>query len=440
MCGALSKARDISSLLYNSPLSTYYPSISTHAQINFTNSENTGRMPVVITPVTKKVPGMDFPINHETYPNDCENVACAKVEGRYRPGSWVVITNEWDDSEHEFTEFENFVCTECNERNKKSLNGSRIQRRYEAEPVLKEKEPTRTAMATSKPLAWVKRTPKLVETKPVEEKKVESKPLIKAPMVVHTAAGKLIRISAPKKLLPKNDRNAADPRLGSLAQIKMAKDKALPLTPLAEKKPMIAIPREPGMTPYEQYRRDQKAVNKQKKLKEEQRKKEEEQVRLQNECWDELRKARCKEYISFQNMIVILKEIHAEPLRWIVINAYIQHHQFDTKRAHMALKHCSGVLSAKERNRLQHALNGNIDIPAATFTTAILAGITYLMWRNQTTVVEPRYNPAGEIVGAIQVCNCKSVGSRTNRRKHPSRSCSPNRGNCISRNSKHTKK
>ena len=164
MCGALSKARDISSLLFNSPLNTYYPSISTPAQINFTKSENTGRMPVVITPVAKKVPGMDFPINHKTYPNNCENIACTKVEGRYRPGSWVVITDEWDDSEHEFTEFENFVCVECNERNKKSLNGSRIQRRYEAEPVLTEKEPTRVAMATSKPLAWVKRTPKPVET------------------------------------------------------------------------------------------------------------------------------------------------------------------------------------------------------------------------------------------------------------------------------------
>ena len=113
-------------------------------------------MLVVITPVAKKVPGMDFPINHETYPNDCENVACTKVEGRYRPGSWVIVTNEWDDSEHEFTEFENFVCKECNKRNKRSLNGSKIQRRYEAELVLKEKEPTRITMATSKPLAWVK--------------------------------------------------------------------------------------------------------------------------------------------------------------------------------------------------------------------------------------------------------------------------------------------
>ena len=156
ICGALSKARDISSLLFNSPLKTFYPSISTPAPINYTKFENTGTMPVVITPVAKKIPGMDFPINHETYPNDCENVACTKIGNRYRPRSWVVITNKWDNSEHEFTEFENFVCTECNKRNKKSLNGSRIQRRYEAEPILKEKELTQIAMATSKPLAWVK--------------------------------------------------------------------------------------------------------------------------------------------------------------------------------------------------------------------------------------------------------------------------------------------
>ena len=78
-------------------------------QVNFTKSENTGNIPVVITPVAKKVPGMDFPINHETYPNDCKNVTCTKIEERYRPRSWVVITNEWDDSEEEFTEMESYI-------------------------------------------------------------------------------------------------------------------------------------------------------------------------------------------------------------------------------------------------------------------------------------------------------------------------------------------
>ena len=108
-------------------------------------------------------------------------------------------------------------------------------------------------------------------------------------------------------------------------------------------------------------------------------------------------------------MMIILNMVMVQELQWVVINAYIKHHRFNTKGAKMALKHCSGVLSAKERNHLQHALNGNIDIPAATFTMAILAGITYLMRRNQTTVVEPRFGPMGDIIGAIQVTAEPSV-------------------------------
>ena len=72
------------------------------------------------------------------------------------------------------------------------------------------------------------------------------------------------------------------------------------------------------------------------------------------------------------------------------------------KGAHMALKHCGGVLSTKERNRLQHTLNGNIDIPAATFAAAVLAGITYLMRRNRTMVVAPLYDAEGMITGVTQ--------------------------------------
>ena len=232
MHDTLSKARDISSLLYNSLLKTYYPTISTPSQINFTKSKNTGRMPVIITLVARKVPGMDFPIDHGTYPNDCKNVACTKLGGRYRPGSWVIITNKWDDGEEEFFEMESYICIECSERNKKSFNGSRILRKKEVEPVLKEKEPTRIIMAIAKPLTWVRKP-----TKKEEEKK-------------------LIVILAPKKLPPKNDRNAANPRPGSPAQIRMAKDKELPPTPKTsdKKKLMICIPRSPGILPREQYR------------------------------------------------------------------------------------------------------------------------------------------------------------------------------------------
>ena len=137
-------------------------------------------------------------------------------------------------------------------------------------------------------------------------------------------------------------------------------------------------------------------------------------------------------------MIAILREIRAEPLRWIVINAYIQHHQFDTKGAHMALKHCGGVLSAKERNRLQHALNGNIDIPATAFATAILAGITYLMKRNRTTVVEPRFNPAGDLIGTIQVTANPTMEEITG--KYASRSRCANSRTNVGRNSQHYEK
>ena len=158
-----------------------------------------------------------------------------------------------------------------------------------------------------------------------------------------------------------------------------------------------------------------------KEQKEKLRKQHEEETRFQEECWEELRKKRCEEYVSFQNMVAILKEIRIQELRWVVINAYIAHHTWDTKGAHMALKHCGGVLSAKERNRLQHALNGNIDIPAATFAAAILAGITYLMRRNRTTVVEPRFSPTGDIIGAIQVTANPLVAELTE--ENTSRSC-----------------
>ena len=115
--------------------------------------------------------------------------------------------------------------------------------------------------------------------------------------------------------------------------------------------------------------------------------------------------------------MAILNMVTIQELQWVVINAYIRHHQFNTKGAQMALKHCSGVLSAKERNQLQHALYGNIDIPAATFATAILARITYLMRRNRTTVVEPQFNPTGDIIGATQVTTNPSVVEITEENK-----------------------
>ena len=77
-----------------------------------------------------------------------------------------------------------------------------------------------------------------------------------------------------------------------------------------------------------------------KEQKEKLRKQHEEETKFQEECWEELRKKCCEEYVSFQNMVAILKEIRIQELRWVVINAYIAHHTWDTKGAHMALKHC----------------------------------------------------------------------------------------------------
>jgi DNA-binding transcriptional MerR regulator len=121
-------------------------------------------MLVTVTPVAKPVAGIDFPVNHETFPNDCESVGCTKIEGRYRPGSWVLITNEYDEYEEENFDIENFVCTECNEKCKRSFNGQKVLRR----------------------------------------KEVKKKP----------------QINYPPTIQAKNDRNAANPRPGSPQHIK----------------------------------------------------------------------------------------------------------------------------------------------------------------------------------------------------------------------------
>ena len=118
----------------------------------------------------KKVPGIDFPIDHETYPEDCENVACTKIEGRYRPGSWVSVTQRWDDSEEDFMEVENYTCIECAERSKKSFNTERIIRRQEVPPTammhhgVKYPE-EKTVVAISKPLTWEMKPKKIFKEK-----------------------------------------------------------------------------------------------------------------------------------------------------------------------------------------------------------------------------------------------------------------------------------
>jgi hypothetical protein len=64
----------------------------------------------------------------------------------------------------------------------------------------------------------------------------------------------------------------------------------------------------------------------------------------------------------------------------------------------MALKHNGKTLSNKERNRLMHALNGNMAMQA---TCIALAGavLTYLIRRNRMAVATPIYNHKGMITG-----------------------------------------
>jgi hypothetical protein len=157
---SLSETRDISLLLYNTPLFTYYPTLLQSSHINYTfqhQPRENREMPVTVTPVAKPVAGINFPVNHETFPNDCESVGCTKIEGRYRPGSWVLITNEYDEYEEENFEVENFVCTKCNEKCKRSFNGQKVLKRKEVMPVLKERALIKGDIAVSKPLAWVMR-------------------------------------------------------------------------------------------------------------------------------------------------------------------------------------------------------------------------------------------------------------------------------------------
>jgi hypothetical protein len=182
-------------------------------------------MPVTVTPVAKPVAGIDFPVNHETFPNDCESVGCTKIEGRYRPGSWVLITNEYDEYEEENFEVENFVCTECSEKCKRSFNGQKVLNRKEVMPVLKEKVLIKGDIAVSKPLAWVmrpkKEVPKVEQTIPIRiisapMKKVPVRPMTKKTAKIEAVAERIvqekkIRINYPPVVQAKNDRNAANP-------------------------------------------------------------------------------------------------------------------------------------------------------------------------------------------------------------------------------------
>jgi hypothetical protein len=254
---SLSETRDISLLLYNTPLYIYYPTLSQPSHINYTFQHQTREqreMPVTVTLVAKPVAGIDFPVNHETFPNDCESVGCTKIEGRYRPGSWVLITNEYDEYEEENFEIENFVCTECSEKCKRSFNRQKVLRRKEVMPVLKEKVLIKGDIAVSKPLAWVmrpkKEVPKMEQTIPIRIisapiKKVPVRPMEKRTAQIKAVMERVIqekksRINYPPVVQAKNDRNAANPRLGSPQHIKNITARKDPGVSLDEYKKKLA--------------------------------------------------------------------------------------------------------------------------------------------------------------------------------------------------------
>ena len=121
------------------------PPICSHRKPKRWRGEHT---PTIFRPVQcivgPAVPGIDFLVNHDTYPNNCENTACTKIGDQYRPGSWIIITQDYDEGEGEFVEVEYYACTERAERSKRSFLGYRLLGKREAEPVLtakgKEKE------------------------------------------------------------------------------------------------------------------------------------------------------------------------------------------------------------------------------------------------------------------------------------------------------------
>ena len=361
-------------------------------------------MPVTILPVVKKVPGIDFPINHETYPEDCENVACTKIDGRYQPGSWILVTQRWDDSEHDFMEVENYACVNCAERAKRSFNSERIIRRREVPPMammrrgvkyLEEK----TVVAVSKPLTWemkpkektfeekVKETLHLAdevlgmtmadipitvkkEKKPIPARPVTPKPVEK--QVVQTIMGPM---EIPKSPSPqtKNERNAVNP---------------IPFIERKPKKQLKELKRKEKMTE-EVIRQTPRGAAIMEKIDQKQR---EEQA----EAYRELCKARCEEYLRMKNFCEVLNSVSNETLRIFVINTFIKHMNFDMINAKMALKHHGKLLSHKEMNKLMHALNGNTT--ATALAAAVLAGFTYLARRQRIAVINPHI-VGGHITG-----------------------------------------
>jgi hypothetical protein len=118
----------------------------------------------------------------------------------------------------------------------------------------------------------------------------------------------------------------------------------------------------------------------------------------QREALQELYKQRAEEYETVKRFMEFLADFHNPEMRYFIISAWILRNRFDTVSAIMALKHHGKTLSNKERNRLMHALNGNLAMQATCIALAG-AALTYLIRRNRIAVATLIYNHEGLITG-----------------------------------------
>ena len=130
------------------------------------------------------------------------------------------------------------MCTECASGAKKSFMGYKILGRHEVEPVLKNAAPMKADIAVSKPLTWVmkpkKEVPRTEQTVPIKisapKAKVPVRPQNqKLPKVLEKPKDKKVperpkvqkkekRTKTPSPERAQNNRNAANPRPGSVQQ------------------------------------------------------------------------------------------------------------------------------------------------------------------------------------------------------------------------------
>jgi hypothetical protein len=256
-------------------------------------------------------------------------------------------------------------------------------------PVLKEKVLIKGDVAVSKPLAWVmrpkKEVPKVEQTIPIRiisapMKKVPARPMEKKTAKIEAVAQRMIqekkiRINYPPVVQAKNDRNAANPRPGSPQHIKNITAKKDPGVSLDEYKKKLAYEQEHIQIEYEK-------------------------TMEQRDALQELYKQRAEEYETVKRFMEFLTDFHNPEMRYFIISAWILRNRFDTVSAIMALKHHGKTLSNKERNRLMHALNGNMAMQATCIALAG-AALTYLIRRNQMAVATPVYNHEGRITGHV---------------------------------------